>query len=498
MPKKAKNTGRKSCPTAALVFASAASMVVMAGCGGEATELMVVVDTDLSVPTELDAVDLLVTGPSGEETAFSVPLAGAGAVELPLLLGLVPSSERLDPVEVRATGLLGTTTVVERSIRTGFVRGEVRVVRLLLLSNCVGHVCGTDQTCGEDGCIAIAVPGAALPPWEGRPGRFDSGAEIVDGGDMDATLPDGGPDGGPGCDPGTADCDGMPGNGCEADLSSTTSCGDCTTVCSGDTPLCSDDGAGSFECISSCTPPASTLCGGSCVDTNTSTSHCGRCDNPCPDPPNASPRCSSGSCGFSCDSGFDDCDSMGGSGCETSLTTLTDCGDCGTACSRAHATATCSTRMCRLDTCNSGWDNCDSDFGNGCETSVRTLTDCGDCGTTCSRANAAAECSTGSCRIDSCNGGWGNCDGIYPNGCETRLNTLSNCGGCRTTCSRANAIATCSTGMCRLDTCNSGWGNCDGSFTNGCETDLNSSNEHCNMCGMACIAPAVCRDGTCT
>lgn len=70
-----------------------------------------------------------------------------------------------------------------------------------------------------------------------------------------------------------------------------------------------------------------------------------------------------------------------------------------------------------------------------------------------------------------CDAGWGNCDSMHPNGCETRLNTNTNCAGCGVSCSRANASASCSSGTCTLGSCNSGFSNCDGDATNGCEVN---------------------------
>ena len=40
------------------------------------------------------------------------------------------------------------------------------------------------------------------------------------------------------CDPGYADCDGDPGNGCETDLSLASHCGTCNSVCPATAPIC--------------------------------------------------------------------------------------------------------------------------------------------------------------------------------------------------------------------------------------------------------------------
>jgi len=218
------------------------------------------------------------------------------------------------------------------------------------------------------------------------------------------------------CESGWADCNDDPSDGCEVDLSSTGHCGDCFVECSGGTPLC--DGS---SCIASCSSPTPTLCGASCVNTDTNTSHCGGCDFPCPDPGHASPTCTAGSCGFTCDPGWDDCNMLAGDGCETDIRTLTDCGSCGTSCEAAHGTATCATGICAIASCDTGWADCNTVPDDGCETDIRTVTDCGGCGIGCTVENGSPVCSSGSCAVGSCEPGWGDCDGIYDNGCEEAL-----------------------------------------------------------------------------
>jgi hypothetical protein len=130
---------------------------------------------------------------------------------------------------------------------------------------------------------------------------------------------------------------------------------------------------------------------------------------------------------------------------------------------------------------------------------VDTSTDanhCGACGNACPvPANATATCSAGRCGF-TCNAGYADCDGNASNGCETPLNTLSNCGGCGNACpTRANAATTCSAGVCGF-TCNPGYADCDGNAANGCETNLNTSTMHCGGCGNSCGA-GVCVAASC-
>src|SRR6185436_13030473 len=176
----------------------------------------------------------------------------------------------------------------------------------------------------------------------------------------------------------------------------------------------------------------------------------------------------------SCNSGYGNCDGDPANGCETSLTTTTDCGACGAVCALPNASSSCSTGTCALSSCNSGYGDCDGNAANGCETPLDTTTNCGTCSNACSTSNGTAACTSGACTI-ACTNGFGNCDGAVSNGCETNLNTnVSNCATCGHVCTFASASATCFGGVCQIGACNAGSANCDGNTANGCETALNT------------------------
>lgn len=84
--------------------------------------------------------------------------------------------------------------------------------------------------------------------------------------------------------------------------------------------------------------------------------------------------------------------------------------------------------MCSLVSCDPGWGNCDGVIGTGCERSLTTLTDCAGCGIPCSFTGATASCGTGTCAFGSCLSGRSSCDGTTTNGCEVNHATVS--GSC--------------------------------------------------------------------
>ncbi|MFO0625452.1 MAG: FG-GAP-like repeat-containing protein [Polyangiales bacterium] len=284
------------------------------------------------------------------------------------------------------------------------------------------------------------------------------------------------------CSAGFGNCDGNASNGCETNTSTSAShCGACGNACA----------TGFFCAAGVCTRDCGGLtnCSNVCVDTSTNASHCGGCGVVCPPRANAAAQCARSTCGFSCNAGWGNCDGSATNGCETSTnTSVAHCGGCGALCAPANATGACSAGVCGVASCNAGFGNCDGNASNGCETSTNTsVANCGGCGNACSLPNATPTCAAGVCAISACLTGFGDCDGNASNGCETNTNTsATNCGGCGAACSYPNAGAVCTTGRCGLGACNSGWGNCDGDVTNGCELNLTNSVANCGACGNLC------------
>ncbi len=300
-------------------------------------------------------------------------------------------------------------------------------------------------------------------------------------------------------------------------------------------------------CVTGCTPErgcpgGQTCCGGACVDTQTNLAHCGRCDAPRCTADNATPSCLNGMCSVgSCTVPFGNCDSMASNGCETNtFTDVFHCGACGRACeARAHSTSTCTAGSC-VYTCEAGFSDCDGNPANGCETdSANSVMNCGACGAICMPPAGVGACMMGRCVVTSCNPGRGDCNSNAMDGCETNTSTsadncgtcanvcpsganqaaacgggscgtfcltgfqdcdsndatgcevnvrtdVNNCGVCNTRCTPANATPSCTAGQCGVASCNDGFANCNAMAADGCEVNLRTSPLHCGACGMAC------------
>jgi hypothetical protein len=248
-----------------------------------------------------------------------------------------------------------------------------------------------------------------------------------------------------------------------------------------------------------CTFPGTKYCpGAGCVAIQDPKYGCSStgCD-PCPQAHGTS-TCNGAACKLgACDIGYGDCNTNPSDGCEQKLDTDQNCGVCGNSCVIAHGMGACSAGKCAVTQCDSGYDDCDKDASNGCEQSLDTVDHCGACATPCAIPNGVGDCSTGQCQPRGCKTGFADCDHNPANGCETATTTISNCGECGKSCSLPNGTGDCSTGTCRLSSCNTAFGNCDSNETNGCEKLLRTLDD-CGACGQKCtLANGTCVTGVC-
>jgi hypothetical protein len=353
------------------------------------------------------------------------------------------------------------------------------------------------------------------------------------------------------CDPGHADCDLTLATGCETDLQqSADHCGRCGLRCESAPRARGVCVAGrcALECEAGFGDCDGLAANGCETDLSTDASHCGSCTSTCARPANGTTQCSAGRCQSSCLTGFADCDGLATNGCEASLTGTANCGRCGlrcegatpycapmgtaVACSSGCATGlqlcagscvdvrstpdhcggcgtscppvpngvrTCNASVCGMR-CLTGFASCDGNALNGCEVELATsAVHCGSCGHACPAApHATPVCSSGRCGTV-CTDGYGDCNSSALDGCETYLGSdPSNCGGCGATCpAAANGRAVCTRGECSL-ACAPGFADCDGDLNNGCEATLANDPGNCGACGRACSSGMRCVLGSCT
>ncbi|MBI2388508.1 MAG: hypothetical protein HYV09_02725 [Deltaproteobacteria bacterium] len=299
-------------------------------------------------------------------------------------------------------------------------------------------------------------------------------------------------------------------------------CGACGTKClAGE--IC-DGGSCKLEC-----PTGQTVCGGKCVTLESDAANCGACGTACP----AGHVCSGGKCAVSCGAPFSTC-GADPRYCANLANDESNCGSCGTACATGETcsvgkcgvscvagTTLCSDGKCHdLSTDNANCGACSTGTsskacapgtvcsagscsvtcvggttlcGDGrCHDLLTDNSNCGGCSTTSiSRAcGAGTVCSGGVCGA-SCGAGLTSCGGK----CVDTAHDPANCGGCSLVCpSLPNAMMVCAAPACYA-ICKTGFADCDGVSTNGCEANLATDANHCGVCGSRC--GGVCTGGTC-
>ena len=172
-----------------------------AGCHEPVTEDVLVVDSDLSVPGEIDGVTI-----EGAGAPIDLDLQ-AGGVTLPATLGLLPTGANPQPFALVVEGTRQGQVVVSRSAtNVRFFHGQRHALLLSLLRvcACLTPPCAapSDPRCADLDAPALVPLDPQNLPALARP--FDGGADVpIDGGadapldtaaDGPATLDSGGPD----------------------------------------------------------------------------------------------------------------------------------------------------------------------------------------------------------------------------------------------------------------------------------------------------------------
>lgn len=308
------------------------------------------------------------------------------------------------------------------------------------------------------------------------------------------------------------DCNTTPGDGCETDLSLATSCGACGTTCNA-TNATSATCAGSgpdpsgYSCDIQCEPgfaDCNNNPNDGCEVDLSAVASCGTCSTNCTAGgvvPNATPTCDDNGTAAAgdnvcavdtCDAGFNDCGPA--AGCETPTANPRNCGTCGNDCIAQSQLG--GTNFACQDTGGGAFDcvvtGCDDGFvdcGSGCQ-SLDNDNACGSCSNDCDNLANTADgvCSTSGsgagisyfCEVASCDAGFCDLDGVTTNGCENPLTNVTYCGpndcsgsvNCNTQVTAASGI-NCAGGVCDYGTCNTGFADCDGNRVNGCEAATN-------------------------
>ncbi len=307
------------------------------------------------------------------------------------------------------------------------------------------------------------------------------------------------------CDDGHADCDGQIATGCETVLATDErNCGACGIACDAahGVPDCSGGVCTIASCFAGFRDCDTKLSTGCEVDYLNDVNNCGGCAITCP-AVNGQAQCLAGLCGVQCADGYANCDGAVLNGCETDITSPQSCGSCGNKCETPGATPGCAGGHCVVQACDEGRFDCDGQVKNGCEVDLTSdVNNCGVCGTVCSVAQGTPACVKGVCKVASCDPGYDDCNGDPADGCETNKDVeAANCGACGHACSTAHGEFYCAGGKCTKRQCAQGWDECNNDPSDGCETNVDSDVSNCGHCRTGCANPpggtAACVHGVC-
>ena len=142
---------------------SCIALFALGGCAAPITEVVVQVDSDFDVPSELSAIEIEVTSPDDVTQTAMADLGGMEA-ELPRTLSLVQEAAPLGPYRVRVTGFRRGMMLLRRDAEFTFVRDESRLLRLDLEQACESVRCNGNETCEAGDCRDRDVTADELQP----------------------------------------------------------------------------------------------------------------------------------------------------------------------------------------------------------------------------------------------------------------------------------------------------------------------------------------------
>lgn len=212
-----------------------------AGCNAQPlTQLVVVTESSLRVPSELDQIEIDITSPSGVMGSRMVAISSPA--NLPATLGVVHRDGPLGPIHIRVRGRARDMVMVTREADVMLQQGRTLRLDLALDASCRGVTCRADQSCSAGTCRALMIAPSELVDFNGTlPSSADAGSPDAFTPAM-CTTSCGNPMHATGicvlgacrlvCQLNRSDCNGLYEDGCEIDLrSATTDCGACGRAC---------------------------------------------------------------------------------------------------------------------------------------------------------------------------------------------------------------------------------------------------------------------------
>jgi hypothetical protein len=170
----------------------ASTLALVAACSpkNNGTLLVAHVDTDFSVPAELNRIEIRIVPQHGGGTTDSFPLGGPG--DLPVTLAIRPSGDPAFSIDITAIGSLGATEKVSQTATVAFTPGEAREFTLVLSRDCARAMpcpAATDVCLKGGACVSktqVAQTQPYVPRADGGVDAPKDGGNVFDAGNRDA------------------------------------------------------------------------------------------------------------------------------------------------------------------------------------------------------------------------------------------------------------------------------------------------------------------------
>ena len=132
-------------------------------CSNSATQLVLVLESDLSVPDELAQVNVLVQS-SEYQPLWKNEFVVETADDVPFSFGIEGSSGDANEltIDLYAIDAAGKTNTTRRAV-VSLIENKSLVLKLSLAQNCQNVTCQQGQTCVAGGCDSWQIDASALP-----------------------------------------------------------------------------------------------------------------------------------------------------------------------------------------------------------------------------------------------------------------------------------------------------------------------------------------------
>ena len=166
--------------------------MLVAGCEAkDPTQIVLVIDSDIPVPGELDGFSIKIERNGVERTFLTYDLNPdhSASVRLPATLTLVADKELAQRVTITVTGMQGDKPLVERKARLPFADDRILMLRLALLRTCayLPKPCAADTTCVDGVCTKFDIDPVTLPEYDKAESDKKQDAALVKDAGMDGS-----------------------------------------------------------------------------------------------------------------------------------------------------------------------------------------------------------------------------------------------------------------------------------------------------------------------